>query len=123
MDHTFTPGDTDSYTVSTAASIAASSILSLGSVSATLGCSLGTAVKPTSKSVSFVSPPSKSSVVSSAKQPPQVSEEEYLDPNDPDGIEFVGAFIVDNSTDDVAWVSSAEDPDDFSPTVGVSVDD
>ena len=50
---------------------------------------------------------------------PSVTEDE-----DPEELEFVGAFVADASPDDAAWISTAPDPDDFANTaVGASVHD
>ena len=113
-DHTFPRGDTDSNTVSTEDSTAASSISTLGSDSATPGCSLGV----DSSSVKYPPPAYKSP---DPPLPPPVKKEP-LDPDDPNGFEFVAAFISDASPDDAVWLTKVDDPSFFSPAVGVTLE-
>jgi len=99
--------------VTTEASTAASSISSLGSDSATPGCSLGVS------SSSIKSPPPTYKSPDPPPLPPV--KEEPLDPDDPNGLEFVGAFIADASPDNTVWLTKVDDPSFFSPAVGVTL--
>ena len=91
-------------TTATEDSTVASSISSLGSTSAAAG-NLGAVITPASK------------VVSAPSSMPPVPEHDHVDP-DPDGLEFVGAFIADDSQDGAAWVANTMDPPSFSVAVG-----
>ena len=53
-------------------------------------------------------------------QLPPIKEQPPMDP-DPDGLEFVCAFVVDLVDDNTAWVATAPDPEDISLSVGVTL--
>jgi len=77
-----------------------SDISSLGSTSS-LGCSLGV-------------------ILPATKPPPlQPVDENNID-DDLDGLEFVGDFLADISTDDAVWVSVTPDSPSFTEQVGVT---
>jgi len=48
--------------------------------------------------------------------------EDHVD-KDPDGLEFVGAYLADCNTNDAAWLTVAPDPASFVMDVGVMIDD
>jgi len=103
--HTFPRGDTDINTVTTEFSTAASSMSTLGSASASPGCSLGVAsssVKPPPPTYKSPNPP---------PMPPV--KEDPLDPDDPNGLEFVSVFIADASSDNAVWLTKVDDPSFF----------
>ena len=49
-------------------------------------------------------------------------DENYVD-EDPDGLEFVGAYLTDCIIDDAAWLTVTLDPASFVMEVGVLIDD
>jgi len=51
---------------------------------------------------------------------PSVSEDPHVDP-DPDGLEFVGAFMADAAVDDAVWMAQTSDLDDIALSVGVTL--
>ena len=105
--HTFPrTNDATASTADETASISSSdssAISSLGSTSSP-GCSLSAIFPNTTK------PP-----------PLQPVDEKHVD-DDPDGLEFVGAFLADISTDDDVWVSVTPYPPSFTTQVGVTAD-
>ena len=88
-----------------------SSISSLGSGSATPGCSLGIAQSKVRPNASPI--PENGLEVPNAPPIP----EDAIDP-DPNGLEFVGAFMADASPNDAAWLTAAMDPPDIVLSTG-----